>query len=97
MSGPSYDTVDVPVVGGALRVGRWTSSDPQAPVVLAAHGVTANHPPGSGWPRSTGARWSRRTCAAAAAAAVSPDRPGSTGTPTTCWPCSTTSGWTYRC
>lgn len=39
----SYDTVDVPVDGGTLRVGRWTATDPQAPVVLAAHGVTANH------------------------------------------------------
>ncbi len=43
MSTPTYDTVDVPVAGGVLRVGRWISSDPQAPVVLAAHGVTANH------------------------------------------------------
>jgi lipase len=40
---PSYDTLDVPVDGGDLRVGRWTASDPSAPVVLAAHGVTANH------------------------------------------------------
>jgi lipase len=43
MSGSTYDTFDVPVDGGALRVGRWTASDPQAPVLLAAHGVTANH------------------------------------------------------
>jgi len=43
MSAPSYDVLDVPVDGGALRVGRWTASDPQAPVVLAAHGVTGNH------------------------------------------------------
>lgn len=43
MTGPAYDTVDVPVDGGALRVGRWTAGDPRAPVVLAAHGVTANH------------------------------------------------------
>jgi lipase len=43
MSGPSYDAFDVPVTGGNLRVGRWTASDPQAPVVLAVHGVTANH------------------------------------------------------
>lgn len=43
MSASSYDTFDVPVAGGLLRVGRWTASDPQAPVVLAAHGVTANH------------------------------------------------------
>ncbi|CAN5669350.1 hypothetical protein BH10ACT10_BH10ACT10_07240 [soil metagenome] len=39
----SYETLDVPVPGGSLRVGRWTASDPAAPVVLAAHGVTANH------------------------------------------------------
>ena len=43
MTGPTYDTLDVPVRGGALRVGRWTASDPAAPVVLAVHGVTANH------------------------------------------------------
>ena len=43
MSGPTYDTFDVPVDGGDLRVGRWTAADPDAPVVLAAHGVTANH------------------------------------------------------
>lgn len=43
MTATSYDTFDVPVAGGALRVGRWTASDPQAPVVLVAHGVTANH------------------------------------------------------
>jgi len=38
-----HDTLDVPVEGGILRVGRWQASDPEAPVVLAAHGVTANH------------------------------------------------------
>ncbi len=43
MSGSAYDTFDVPVAGGDLRVGRWTASDPDAPVVLAVHGVTANH------------------------------------------------------
>lgn len=43
MSGPSYDVFDVPLDGGDLRVGRWTAGDPQAPVVLAVHGVTANH------------------------------------------------------
>jgi lipase len=43
MSGPSYDVLDVAVEGGDLRVGRWTATDPQAPVVLAVHGVTANH------------------------------------------------------
>ena len=41
MSG--YDVIDVPVSGGSLRVGRWAAADPDAPVVLAAHGVTANH------------------------------------------------------
>lgn len=39
----TYDTFDLPVSGGQLRVGRWASDDPAAPVVLAAHGVTANH------------------------------------------------------
>ncbi len=43
MSGPTYDAVDVAVPGGVLRVGRWTASDPRAPVVVAVHGVTANH------------------------------------------------------
>jgi lipase len=38
----SYDAFDVPVDGGDLRVGRW-AADPSAPVVLAVHGVTANH------------------------------------------------------
>jgi pimeloyl-ACP methyl ester carboxylesterase len=37
---PPYGTVDVPVPGGELRVGRW--GEPGAPV-LALHGVTANH------------------------------------------------------
>jgi len=39
----SYDSFGVPVPGGDLHVGRWTAGDPAAPVVLAAHGVTANH------------------------------------------------------
>ena len=43
MSGPSYRTVDVPVRDGLLRVGVWTASAPDAPVVVAVHGVTANH------------------------------------------------------
>jgi len=42
VSGPSYDTLDVPVTGGTLRVGRW-SAGADAPVVLAVHGVTGNH------------------------------------------------------
>ncbi|MBA2390972.1 MAG: alpha/beta fold hydrolase [Geodermatophilaceae bacterium] len=40
MSG--YDVFEVPVDGGVLAVGRW-SGGPDAPVVLAAHGITANH------------------------------------------------------
>jgi pimeloyl-ACP methyl ester carboxylesterase len=43
VSGPTYDTFDVSVEGGDLRAGRWTASDPRAPVVLAVHGVTSNH------------------------------------------------------
>ena len=37
-----YDTFDVAVEGGDLRVGRWMT-DPHNPVVLAAHGITATH------------------------------------------------------
>lgn len=40
---PHYDELDAPVRGGLLHAGRWTADDPAAPVVLAAHGVTANH------------------------------------------------------
>jgi pimeloyl-ACP methyl ester carboxylesterase len=36
----TYDVVQVPVSGGSLTVGRW-GSGPR--VVVAAHGVTANH------------------------------------------------------
>ncbi len=39
----AYDVLDVPVRGGSLRVGRWSAEDPGAPIVVAAHGVTANH------------------------------------------------------
>ncbi len=41
-----YDTFDVAVEGGDLRVGRWSVDGTPAadgPPVLAAHGVTANH------------------------------------------------------
>jgi lipase len=38
-----YDSFDVPVDGGRLRVGRWSATAPDAPLVLAVHGVTANH------------------------------------------------------
>jgi pimeloyl-ACP methyl ester carboxylesterase len=37
---PSYDVLQVPVQGGDLTVGRWGTGDQ---VVVAAHGVTANH------------------------------------------------------
>ena len=37
-----YDVLEIPVDGGALTVGSWTGR-PDAPVVLAAHGITANH------------------------------------------------------
>lgn len=36
----AYRTLDVPVEGGALRVGVWGEA---GPVVLAVHGITANH------------------------------------------------------
>ncbi|NEN04632.1 alpha/beta hydrolase [Diaminobutyricibacter tongyongensis] len=39
----TYRTLDVPVRGGMLRVGEWTPADPDAPVVVAAHGITASH------------------------------------------------------
>lgn len=38
-----YDAFDVPVPGGALRVGRWGSNEADAPVAIAAHGITGNH------------------------------------------------------
>ena len=38
-----YEEIDAPVRGGTLRAGRWTADAPDAPVVVAAHGVTANH------------------------------------------------------
>lgn len=39
-----YTCVDVPVRGGLARAGRWRpEGDGEAPVVLAVHGVTANH------------------------------------------------------
>ena len=39
----TYRTLDVPVRGGMLRVGEWAASGPDAPVVVAAHGITASH------------------------------------------------------
>ena len=41
MSGPNYETITVPVAGGELVAGVW--GPPQAPVVLALHGITGNH------------------------------------------------------
>lgn len=38
----TYSTFTVPVAGGDLLAGRWEGR-PGAPVVLAAHGITANH------------------------------------------------------
>ncbi|MHA3702571.1 alpha/beta fold hydrolase [Jatrophihabitans sp. YIM 134969] len=43
-----YDTFDIPVRGGGLRVGAWASTDVTrgavpTRVVVAAHGITANH------------------------------------------------------
>lgn len=38
----TYDTFDLPVAGGSLRVGVWEGR-PGAPTVIAAHGITANH------------------------------------------------------
>src|ERR1035437_3362297 len=39
----TYRTHDVPVDGGALRVGEWGPDDPGAPTVVAVHGITASH------------------------------------------------------
>lgn len=40
-------TLTVAVDGGELAVGVWGPDDPDAPVVLAVHGITANH---RSWP-----------------------------------------------
>ena len=37
----TYSTCKVPVAGGELAVGAWAS--PGTPIVIAAHGITANH------------------------------------------------------
>jgi lipase len=39
----TYRIHDVPVDGGALRVGEWGPGDPAAPTVIAVHGITASH------------------------------------------------------
>jgi lipase len=38
-----YETHEVPVRGGTLRVGAWSSDAPVRQVVLALHGITASH------------------------------------------------------
>ncbi|MCR2801156.1 alpha/beta hydrolase [Microbacterium sp. zg-Y818] len=42
-----YRTLDVPVKGGALRVGVWETDAPDAPTALLIHGVTSSH---RAWP-----------------------------------------------
>ncbi|MFJ7252361.1 alpha/beta hydrolase [Streptomyces sp. NPDC098085] len=37
-----YEEVKVPVPGGELAVLRWPAREPDAPVVVAVHGITAN-------------------------------------------------------
>ncbi len=45
---PPFEELTVPVGGGDLAVLRWPAAEPGAPVVLAAHGITAN---GLSWAR----------------------------------------------
>ena len=40
-AGGTYETFDFPVRGGTMRAGRW--GDPDDPVVVGVHGITANH------------------------------------------------------
>ncbi|MER7723639.1 alpha/beta hydrolase [Streptomyces sp. NPDC096323] len=37
-----YEEIEVPVDGGALAALRWPAADPDAPTVVALHGITAN-------------------------------------------------------
>ncbi|WP_329616588.1 alpha/beta hydrolase [Streptomyces brevispora] len=37
-----YEEIKVPVAGGELAAVRWPAADPDAPVVVALHGITAN-------------------------------------------------------
>lgn len=39
----TYLTHDIPVRGGTLRVGEWRPDNPDAPTIVAAHGITASH------------------------------------------------------
>ncbi|MDP5311669.1 alpha/beta fold hydrolase [Streptomyces poriferorum] len=38
----AYEEIKVPVSGGELAALRWPATDPQAPTVVALHGITAN-------------------------------------------------------
>ncbi|WP_328948399.1 alpha/beta hydrolase [Streptomyces sp. NBC_00184] len=38
----AYEEIKVPVSGGELATLRWPATDPQAPTVVALHGITAN-------------------------------------------------------
>ncbi|MFG2406990.1 alpha/beta fold hydrolase [Streptomyces brevispora] len=38
----AYEEIKVPVAGGELAAVRWPAADPDAPVVVALHGITAN-------------------------------------------------------
>jgi lipase len=40
---PAAEPIDVAVLGGTLRVGQWPGAGPNAPAVLALHGITASH------------------------------------------------------
>ncbi|MBF9072389.1 alpha/beta fold hydrolase [Streptacidiphilus fuscans] len=42
MTVPEFEEVAVPVEGGELTVLRWPAAVPDAPVVVALHGITAN-------------------------------------------------------
>ncbi|MEU2020754.1 alpha/beta hydrolase [Streptomyces sp. NPDC016469] len=37
-----YEEIEVPVRGGSLAVLRWPATGPEAPVVVALHGITSN-------------------------------------------------------
>ncbi|THA78082.1 alpha/beta fold hydrolase [Streptomyces sp. A0642] len=37
-----YEEIEVPVPGGGLAALRWPAADPDAPAVVALHGITAN-------------------------------------------------------
>ncbi|MCH1868516.1 alpha/beta fold hydrolase [Nocardioides sp. CFH 31398] len=43
LDAPAYRTTTVAVDGGDLTVGVWGPDDPDAPTVVAVHGITASH------------------------------------------------------